>query len=206
MDRHGIAVDAALHAPSRRTDNDNWHMHLLGSTRIVGADGFGPKTRDLDRKQTAGPLIEEARAKWAEIANRALEREGHAARIDHRSLEARGIDRQPIIHEGPAVRQMEARGVKTGRGELNREIRADNHDAARLESGIKALDAHIDRLTRLQATARLPAGLSRNPQGRRQKGRKRKGALSSPWSRNRHPKPPARRRRPPQTRPGGRSG
>jgi MobA/MobL family len=168
VDRHGIAVDAALHAPSRRTDNDNWHMHLLGSTRIVGAQGFGAKTRELDRKQTAGPLIEEARAKWAEIANRALEREGHAARIDHRSLEARGIDRIPTIHEGPAVREMEARGVKTGIGDQNREIRADDGNKAEialLETGIKTLDARIDRLTRLQATVRLPAGAVPKPAG-----------------------------------------
>jgi MobA/MobL family len=168
VDRHGIAVDAALHAPSRRTGNDNWHMHLLGSTRIVGAQGFGAKTRDLDRKQTAGPLIEEARAKWAEIANQALEREGYAARIDHRSLKARGIDRQPTIHEGPAVREMEARGLKTGIGDQNREIRADNGNKAEialLESGIKTLDAYIERLTRLQATARLPAVAVPKPAG-----------------------------------------
>ena len=179
VDRYSVAVDAALHAPSSN-DNNNWHIHFLTSTRVLGADGFGAKTRDLDRKQTAGPLIEEARAKWAEIANQALEREGHAARIDHRSLMARGIDRQPTIHEGPAVRRMEARGVKTDRGDKNRDIRADNDNAALLESEIKALDAHIERLTRLQATARHSEQLSR-PAGRPQEALKgESGAIAAP--------------------------
>jgi hypothetical protein len=44
------------------------------------------------------------------MANNALERAGSAERIDHRSLEAQGIDRQPTQHLGPAVSGIVRRG------------------------------------------------------------------------------------------------
>ena len=37
-----------------------------------------------------------------------------------------GIEQLPTVHEGPAVRQMEARGIRTDKGELNRWIKATN--------------------------------------------------------------------------------
>ncbi len=43
-------------------------------------------------------------------------------RVDHRSFASRGIDREPTVHEGPDVRDMEARGISTDRGTLNRAI------------------------------------------------------------------------------------
>ena len=36
------------------------------------------------------------RAQWAEAQNRALERAGIEARVDHRSLEAQGIEREAM--------------------------------------------------------------------------------------------------------------
>ena len=50
------------------------------------------------------------RARWAEVQNEALERGGFDARVDHRSLEAQGIDREAMRHRGPAVSGIEARG------------------------------------------------------------------------------------------------
>jgi hypothetical protein len=37
---------------------------------------------------------------------------GRAERIDHRTLEAQGIDRMPTIHEGPQGRKARERGIK----------------------------------------------------------------------------------------------
>ena len=68
----------------------------------------------------------ETRAAWAAQTNQALERAGHAIRIDHRSLEAQGIDRVPGIHLGPQVLEMEARGIQTERGQLALAIAATN--------------------------------------------------------------------------------
>jgi len=50
------------------------------------------------------------RQRWAQVQNVAFERLGLDVRVDHRSLKARGIERQPGRHRGPAVSGIEARG------------------------------------------------------------------------------------------------
>ena len=49
------------------------------------------------------------RAKWADLTNERLRENGIAARVDHRSLEAQGIDREPTQHLGPAASGYERR-------------------------------------------------------------------------------------------------
>ena len=51
---------------------------------------------------------------------------GLTERVDARSYEERGIDKIPMVHEGPNVQAMEARGISTALGSLNRLIRALN--------------------------------------------------------------------------------
>ena len=46
--------------------------------------------------------------------------------VDHRSYKRRGIDKIPSVHLGPAASQMEKRGIRTDKGEVNRQITADN--------------------------------------------------------------------------------
>ena len=45
---------------------------------------------------------------------------GHPALVDHRSYKRRGIDKIPSVHLGPAASQMEKRGIRTDKGEVNR--------------------------------------------------------------------------------------
>ena len=52
------------------------------------------------------------REAWEIAANRALERAGLDVRIDRRSLDAQGLDREPGIHVGPNVAAMEDRGIR----------------------------------------------------------------------------------------------
>ena len=59
--RYGVVVDVAVHAPHREGDDRNWHAHLLTTTREVGSDGFGVKTRVLDAAKTGGVEIEAMR-------------------------------------------------------------------------------------------------------------------------------------------------
>ncbi|MGA0617685.1 MobQ family relaxase [Paracoccus sp. KR1-242] len=124
--RYGIAVDVALHSPHREGDQRNHHAHVLTTTRAIGAGGFGDKTRILDAGKTGGSEIEVMRGLWAGLQNRALERAGEEARVDHRSLEvqrvaaqARGdaqaaeeLDRPPEVKLGPAVNAMERRAQR----------------------------------------------------------------------------------------------
>ena len=66
------------------------------------------------------------REAWADVVNRALEKQGFDVRIDHRSFAEQGIDEQPTIHEGVTARAMEAKGFVSDRCEVNRQIRKDN--------------------------------------------------------------------------------
>ena len=123
VDRHGFAVDVAIHAP--RTDPRNFHAHVLASTREINSSGFGAKT-DLeigdDERRSRGlePFFKEVismRERWASLTNAALERAQVAARIDHRSLAAQGISREPQPMLPRAVYEMERRGQYTQLGE-----------------------------------------------------------------------------------------
>ena len=88
VDRYGVAVDVAIHAPNREGDQRNHHAHVLTTTRQMGSDGLGAKTRVLDAAKTGGVEIEQMRGVWAELQNHALEQAGELERVDHRSLEA----------------------------------------------------------------------------------------------------------------------
>jgi len=71
------------------------------------------------RKAGLGPAKEEItaiRARWKTLTNEHLQAQGFEARIDHRSLEAQGIAREPTSHLGPAVSGMERRGIETDVG------------------------------------------------------------------------------------------
>ncbi len=51
---------------------------------------------------------------------------GFDCKIDNRSYARQGSDQIPTKHEGPAVRPMEAKGIRTEKGELTRWIKATN--------------------------------------------------------------------------------
>jgi ATP-dependent exoDNAse (exonuclease V) alpha subunit len=115
-DRHRFVVDFAIHAP--RSDPRNFHAHLLTSTREIHSTGFGAKTAleisDGQRMERGlGPFVQElvaTRERWATLANQALGAAHSAARIDHRTLAAQGIDREPTPYLPRAVYEMERRG------------------------------------------------------------------------------------------------
>lgn len=106
-DRHGVAVDIAIHAPGREGDNRNHHAHLLVTTRRLTKDGLGEKTRELDQKQTGE--VERWRERWAEVQNRALERANVAERVDHRSNKDRDIKREALPELSREQYQLERR-------------------------------------------------------------------------------------------------
>lgn len=129
--RYGVAADVAIHAPHREGDQRNWHAHVLTTTRVLTPEGLTDKTRVLDAKQTGGPEIEHMRARWAEMQNHALEQQGHAVRVDHRSLAAQrevalvrgdalaadNLDRAPEVKLGPVVSAIERREQRTAEKE-----------------------------------------------------------------------------------------
>src|SRR3990167_3889858 len=71
-----------------------------------GEPGFGAKMREWN--QTA--LVERWRERWADHVNTRLAELDIDARVDHRSLEAQGIDLEPQHKIGPAASRMEGQG------------------------------------------------------------------------------------------------
>lgn len=126
VEMHGLAVDLAVHRPDKKGDERNHHAHLLMTTRMLEPDGFKAKTREWDDMKTGPALFVEWRARWAEMCNEALASAGSDARVDHRSLKAQGIDREPTIHLGPTITAM----IRAGK-QVDLLDRFAKHDAAR---------------------------------------------------------------------------
>src|SRR3546814_5783375 len=78
----------------------NHHAHLLTTTRGLGPEGLGEKTRELDHKQSGE--VERWRERWAEMQNRALELANVPDRVDHRSHQRQGIEQEPTVQIGRA--------------------------------------------------------------------------------------------------------
>src|SRR3546814_2889273 len=77
------------------------------SSDLLGPEGLGEKTRELDQKQ--GGEVERWRERWAEMQNRALELANVPDRVDHRSHQRQGIEQEPTVHMGPSATAMERR-------------------------------------------------------------------------------------------------
>ena len=162
---HGMIADVAIHDKG----DGNPHAHVLLTMREVDREGNwqqkckkkyeldkdGNKqrlpsgnykcrkveTNDWNKKES----LERWRSGWEKTANRHLERAGHETRIDHRSLEAQGIDREPQIHEGRArvIQKKEAKRGKTvelDRSRINREIKERNAELKKQIAAIKKVE------------------------------------------------------------------
>jgi ATP-dependent exoDNAse (exonuclease V) alpha subunit len=101
VERHRCAADVAVHAPVKGSDERNHHAHILCSTRRLGAEGFGEKTRELDERKTGE--VERWRERFAQVQNERLAEQGLGIRVDHRRLDAQGIEREPTRHLGVAA-------------------------------------------------------------------------------------------------------
>ena len=138
-DRYSVAVDLAIHAPRPEGDPRNFHAHLLATTREVTPEGLGPKT-GLDmagevRSELGLPPSREEfrtlRARWAELTNEALQTAHIQARVDHRTLQAQGIDREPIPYLPRGAWAAEKRGERSEVAEHIRERQRQRFSARR---------------------------------------------------------------------------
>jgi hypothetical protein len=143
VDRYGAAVTVAIHEPGRGDDR-NFHAHIMMTTRRMGEDGLGEKIRELVTKNTGAQEVRYLREYACDLINGALERIGLEERVDHRSFEERGIEREPTTHLGPKAAAMERRGVESDRGDVNRET-ADRNQLDQLVTELAALDEEIAR-------------------------------------------------------------
>ena len=160
----GMCADFAIHD----TGGGNPHAHIMLTMRPFAEDKTwgakqkkeyildpqGNKIYDSKKRQYKCKSIpatdwneqtkaEEWRQGWAEICNRFLEQNDHAERIDHRSYERQGIDQIPTVHLGVAAFQMERRGIRTERGNMNREIEVTNQRLRQLKARISKLQNRL---------------------------------------------------------------
>src|SRR5215469_4036155 len=120
-ERYRVAVDLAVHDPRPDGDPRNFHAHLLTTTREVTPTGLGAKTgldmqaRERRRRDLPDHRNEfvNIRERWATLTNEALQAANVAARVDHRSLAAQGIDREPLPNIPIMHLKMEQRGVRS---------------------------------------------------------------------------------------------
>ncbi len=100
------------------------HAHVMLTMREVHEQGFGAKERDWNRTE----LVEQWRERWADHVNQRLAELDIDARIDHRSLEAQGIELEPQDKIGPAASRMGERGLESERIEDHRAVAQRNGD------------------------------------------------------------------------------
>ena len=158
-DRYNVAVDLAVHAPRPEGDPRNFHAHLLATTREVTPQGMGPQTGVDMTGQARSELglppsrqeFRTLRARWAELANEALREANIEARIDHRSLEAQGLDREPRPHLPWAAVIAERRGERSEVAERIRERHRQRFAEQRQKT---QRSAHTERTERAADTPR----------------------------------------------------
>jgi flagellar biosynthesis regulator FlaF len=119
VQRYGVGLSCGIHEPDK--GEQNYHAHILMTTRRLGPDGLGEKTRELDDKKQGPEQVAAIREMVANRTNEHLQRHGYEARVDHRSLEdqkqsaldngdlekAAELSRAPTQHRGrnPEVAQ-----------------------------------------------------------------------------------------------------
>lgn len=145
VDHYRVAVLVAVHAPDKGGDDRNVHVHLMMTTREVGADGLGPKTRVLDDKTTGPVEAERMRERVASRINSALERAGISTTVDPRPLTVQAeeaaergdldavvrLTRTSTRHQGAAATSAARKGRFSPVVYDNRSVRQDNRAVAR---------------------------------------------------------------------------
>ncbi len=176
----GMIADLAVHEPDKENGIPNPHFHVLTTMRPLNPDGTwgnkqrreyaldenGERIRDEKGEYVFNAVhttdwhepetLEHWREAWCKMVNAEFVRKGLAARIDHRSYEAQGIEQIPTVHEGPLVQKMEKRGIRTQKGDLNRWIKATNRLIAAIKKKLKSLVEWIAAVKEELAKAKEP--------------------------------------------------
>ena len=164
--KEGMIVDLAIHDESR-DGNQNIHAHIMTIVRPINEDGtWGQKSKKeyiLDEKgekvlnKNGKPKtrkvelttwndkgnVEKWREKFSNLCNKYLERAGAEKRVDHRSFKRQGIKQIPTIHLGASASAMERKGIRTEKGDINREIKKQNELLKNIGNEIKKITSWL---------------------------------------------------------------
>jgi len=149
----GMIADIAIH----RDDANNPHAHIMLTMRNLDQDGFGKKNRDwnadfANAKENNRGYVKNSesclsiREQWANYANQALEQVQINERITHLSHENRGLETLPMVHLGHVAHDMEKKGKKTERGQINRERQDYNKAVIDLQAYRHQKEKHLKKM------------------------------------------------------------
>jgi hypothetical protein len=135
----GMCADVCYHDKG----DGNPHAHIMLTMRPIEKGGnWGQKSRTVNGQKV--PTVdwnehtkaEDWRKAWAAYCNSALRINGVETLVDHRSYKRQGIDQIPTVHLGAAACQMERKGIKTERGNINRAVEVTNNQLRQLTARI----------------------------------------------------------------------
>jgi len=142
----GMCADVCIHDKG----DGNPHVHIMLTLRPIEPDGtWGQKSRqDGKRKIPTVDWNERERAEdwrkaWANYCNTALrlaDKLTEENTLDHRSYARQGVEQIPTVHMGVAAFQMEKRGIRTERGDMNRSIEVTNKELRQLRARLNKLN------------------------------------------------------------------
>jgi hypothetical protein len=143
----GMVADVAVHIK----DEDNPHAHIMLTMRPFKPDGsWDAKAHKVNGKKVCTTdwnehsKATEWRESWANLCNEYLAAGGYSDRIDHRSYTEQGIDQIPTVHLGVSATQMERRGIRTERGDINRAVAVGNSELRQLRARIMKTKSWLD--------------------------------------------------------------
>jgi Ti-type conjugative transfer relaxase TraA len=139
----GIVADLNVHWDAGPDGLSKPHAHVMLGMREVTDEGFGAKVREWNKTE----LLTQWREAWAEHVNARLAELDIDARIDHRSLEAQGIELEPQHKIGPAASRMAEQGLSSERLEEHHAIARANG-----EKLLADLQIALDAITHQQST------------------------------------------------------
>ena len=164
--KEGMIVDLAIHDESRE-GNQNIHAHIMTIVRPINEDGtWGQKSKKeyiLDEKgekilnKNGKPKtrkvelttwndkgnVEKWRANFSDLCNEYLAKNKIEKRVDHRSFKRQGIKQIPTIHLGASASAMERKGIRTEKGDINREIKRQNELLKNIGNEIKKITSWL---------------------------------------------------------------
>lgn len=164
--KEGMIVDLAIHDESR-DGNQNIHAHIMTIVRPINEDGtWGQKSKKeyiLDEKgekvlnKNGKPKtrkvelttwndkgnVEKWRENFSDLCNEYLAKNKIEKRVDHRSFKRQGIKQIPTIHLGASASAMERKGIRTEKGDINREIKKQNELLKNIGNEIKKITSWL---------------------------------------------------------------
>jgi hypothetical protein len=147
VQKHGVIVDAAIHAPHTHggSDERNYHAHIMFTTRSIdpqNGEFSAKKYRDFSR-DSGTQTVSEWREHFAMLTNNHLEKAGYDVRVDHRSYKEQDLGLEATVHEGNKITQLRRRGIETEISVSNDLIKLRNSEKNKAQKLLKEIDQEI---------------------------------------------------------------